>query len=257
MPATEKGLLQMLHKTSYDLFSDTVENYVNSRDKNYINSLREDINHSSNFLRYLISSTRQKAINKNITTHLNLTFSKDTEENNEITYESNFSAALIQLFIVVLIFLIVFLVCKCNTILKYFRDFKFFPVSAYSSTSSELCEDAFKPKTNFQDLLCYSCYRIRMKRRFKNRRLRNQRFNRNRAIRKHERMERRSSIYHRNRSESVRTKPESSNLKLSNYTLSGSIKVKRQKSVNSSTRSALNNNNSRLQIQRSVRASHV
>lgn len=241
-------ILQILHNSKYDMFA--VENSIKQAEieNNYENEIDydNDVIHLNNFLKYLILSTRH--LNKTRTKASNLTFIAEISDS-ELEL---LPAALIQLFILILVILIIFLICKCNNIMKYCRDFK--PFSSPFSSTEISSEDVYDHKYNLKEVFCSTCYKFKMKRRFKNRRLRNKRFNRNRVIRKlGKNIERNSSLYRQNTKTSVRLRADSSNLKLSNYTLSGSIKMKRSNG-NDSTFSG---KTSRLQIQKSFQNSNV
>ena len=93
----------------------------------------------------------------------------------------------------------------------------FLPFYLGDTTSDDIKNETIDCK----HIICYSCYECKTKKRYKNRRLRNQRFNRNI---KTNQLSRVSSLY-RNRITN-----NSSHFKMSNKTLSESFKVK-QKSL--------------------------
>ena len=128
-------------------------------------------------------------------------------------------AALVQLFILVLVFLFVLFMCKCNKMMRTCRDL------TQSKSSKSAAEDKiYNDNVTLADYLCYSCYRYKMRRRFKNRRIRNKRFNRIRmnaksaadardkfASRKSSIIRRRTAVVHKNRvysNSSVKSTPK-------------------------------------------------
>jgi hypothetical protein len=91
------------------------------------------------------------------------------------SYEDELPVAIIQLLIIVLVFLIVLFMCKCNKIMRFCRDRK-------PKTAEELENERYHDKMRFSDYLCSYYYNFKMRRRFKKRRI--QRFNNKRNARK-------------------------------------------------------------------------
>ena len=87
------------------------------------------------------------------------------------SYDNELPVALIQLLIILLVFLIVLFMCKCNKIMRFCRDRK-------PKTDEELENERYHDKMRISDYLCFLWYNFKMRRRFKKRRIR--RFNNNR-----------------------------------------------------------------------------
>lgn len=151
----------------------------------------QDIYYLDNFLKFLIQKENPVIDNKTSPVLVH------PFEDEEFSAEKLLPAALIQVIILFAVFLTVYLIFKCNKIMKTCRD-NILPNSLPFYLGEANSDDLKNERINCRDLLCYSCYKIKAKKRFKNRRLRNQRFNRERIERKQtNQITRTSSLYRR------------------------------------------------------------
>ena len=104
----------------------------------------------------------------NLTNDIQITFDKFDLFNDTIP------VAIIQLFILFLVFLFFYLMCKCNHMLEACRN------RLNSSKSPHDPDDLrYHDRKTLKDYCCFFWYEFKMRRRFKKRRIRNRRFGRN------------------------------------------------------------------------------
>jgi hypothetical protein len=135
----------------------------------------DDYHDLNRFLNYLLynNDEQSKFLNSsNITKNKN-NLNVNDDYLDEYGFYYYLPAALVQLFIIVVVFLIVLFMCKCNKLMESCRN-----CTNSSNSSVKSDESIYNDKMTLTDYLCYSCYRYKMKRRFKKRRIRNKRFNR-------------------------------------------------------------------------------
>lgn len=130
-----------------------------------------------NFLEYLNENWRIRNLTTSEKINADFISSKNRTRPIEVyhSYEDELPVAIIQLLIIVLVFLIVLFMCKCNKIMRFCRDRK-------PKTAEELENERYHDKMSFTDYLCFFWYNFKMRRRFKKRRI--QRFNNKRNARK-------------------------------------------------------------------------
>ena len=130
-----------------------------------------------NFLEYLNENWKTRNLTNLDKSKADFILSKNRTRPFEVyhSYEDELPVAFIQLLIIVLVFLIVLFMCKCNKIMRFCRDRK-------PKTAEELENERYHDKMGFTDYLCFFWYNFKMRRRFKKRRI--QRFNNNRNARK-------------------------------------------------------------------------
>ena len=186
---------------------------------NTIQNYEKEILYLESFLKFLSED------NKNGTTENN-----SNSINTDMNYESEntIPATLIQLMILLSVLLAVYLIYKCNKIMMACRDFlpshSLLPFYLTDTTNDS---DIINEGIGFKEMICYSCYKRKAKMRYKNRRLRNHRFNRNIKAKQQHAVSRVSSLYCKRTTSSLKN---SSQFRISNNTLSESSKVK-QKSL--------------------------
>ena len=180
---------------------------------NSIQKHQQEIFYLESFLKILVANKTNRTTennNNSINTEI------DGSENTLYT----FPAALIQLMILLTVLIAVYFVCTCNKIMMTCREnlpHSFLPFYLGDTTSDDISNETIDCK----HIICYLCYECKVKKRYKNRRVRNQRFNRNIKTKQLTRV---SSLY-RNRITN-----NSSNFRMSNKKLSESTQVK-QKSL--------------------------
>jgi len=130
-----------------------------------------------NFLEYLNENWKIRNLTRLNESEAALFLHKNRSRPIEVyhSYEDELPIAIIQLLIIVLVFLIVLFMCKCNKIMRFCRDRK-------PKTAEELENERYHDKMRFTDYLCSYYYNFKMRRRFKKRRI--QRFNNKRNARK-------------------------------------------------------------------------
>ena len=180
--------------------------HYNQIDQDYVDLYR--------FLKFLLQDNdlKPKNLTHGIDNNLNNThLTNQTQIDSKKIELDILPVALIQVFVVISVFLILFLMCKCNRMLEACRD-----RALKSKTTQQLEEDNYNEKMTFKDYVCFLWYSYRMKRRFKKRRIRNQRFkkriarkngirersnssNRTTNIRNNSLIFKRNSVVHRNR----------------------------------------------------------
>ena len=172
--------------------------------------LHEEIIHLANFLKYLNKYSSIDQINfdnSNLVSNYSTSYEYDDKNDFEIL-----PSALTQFLILLLVIIFLIFICKCNSILMCIRN------------NFDLTPSENEKKFNFKDIYCYPCNKIKMKKRFKKRRLRNAQFNKKQKRQKNTPKKSTSSLYRYQRTSSnfATKKSIESIVIFSSYTFTGS-----------------------------------
>lgn len=148
-----------IEKSLTDNYSD---NHFNKEDYDYVDLV--------DFFNFISTSDKKKSSNElnfNLTTNNTISnlLGKQTNQTDKLDIYYELPVALIQLFILILVFLIVLFLCKCNKIMEFFREKTQRNPNSYD-------DDSYNDRITLRNYFNSLCYNFKMRRRLQKRRRR-------------------------------------------------------------------------------------